>query len=345
MSTRSVQRAPAPSGRLGIVCLTAALAACASPPPAASLDPPGGPGNWGSAPSLPTARFEGYAATVNGRIYYLGGIAEACVDLASACESDRVDVFDPSTGLWTAAPPLPTAAPRHHLAVAVLADRIYVLGGFRGILGGGSNFGPVATTFVFDGSVWHQLADQPIARGAATAQAIGGVIYVAGGGRREPDALPDVYAYDPASDQWTARSAMPTAREHLASCVVTGQMLVVGGWDSHKRTLAAAEVYDPLSDRWQSVAPLPTPRGGLGAATIDDVCYAIGGEQWVGPYPGTFANNEGFDVTLGSWASFAPMPTRRHGLGLTALASALYAVAGGPVSGQSATSVVEQFHP
>jgi hypothetical protein len=30
---------------------------------------------------------------------------------------------------------------------------------------------------------------------------------------------------------------------------------------------------------------------------------------------------------------------------LTALASALYAVAGGPVSGQSATSVVEQFHP
>jgi N-acetylneuraminic acid mutarotase len=294
---------------------------------------------------LPTARFEGYAATVNGRIYYLGGIADACVDFASACESDRVDVFDPSTGLWTAAPPLPTAAPRHHLAVAVRADRIYILGGFTGILGGRSNFGPVATTFVFDGSVWQQLADQPIARGAATAQAIGGMIYVAGGGRSEPDALPDVYAYDPATDHWTARSAMPTAREHLASCVVTGQMLVVGGWDSQKRTLAAAEVYDPLSDRWQAVAPLPTPRGGLGAATIDDVCYAIGGEQWVGPYPGTFANNEGFDVTLGSWASFAPMPTRRHGLGLTALASALYAVAGGPVSGQSATSVVEQFHP
>jgi hypothetical protein len=345
MSTRSVQRTPAPSGRLGVACLTAALAACASPPPAASLDPPAGPGSWGSVPSLPTARFEGYAATVNGRIYYLGGIADACFDLASACESDRVDVFDPSTGLWTAAPPLPAAAPRHHLAVAVLADRIYVLGGFRGILDSSSNFGPVATTFVFDGSVWQQLADQPIARGAATAQAIGGVIYVAGGGRHEPDALADVYAYDPATDHWTARSAMPTAREHLASCVVTGQMLVVGGWDSQKRTLAAVEVYDPPSDRWQAVAPLPTPRGGLGAATIDDVCYAIGGEQWVGPYPGTFANNEGFDVTLGSWASFAPMPTRRHGFGLTALASALYAVAGGPVSGQSATSVVEQFHP
>jgi N-acetylneuraminic acid mutarotase len=294
---------------------------------------------------LPTARFEGYAATVGGRIYYLGGIADVCVDLGRACESDRVDVFDASTGGWTPAPPLPAAAPRHHLAVAVLADRIYVLGGFTGILGGSSNFGPVGTTFVFDGAVWQQLADQPIARGAATAQAIGGVIYVAGGGRREPDALPDVYAYDPATDRWTARSPMPTAREHLASCLVAGQMLAVGGWDSQKQTLAAAELYDPVTDRWQAVAPLPTPRGGLGAATIDSVCYAIGGEQWVGPYPGTFANNEGFDMAVGGWASFAPMPSRRHGLGLTALASSLYAVAGGPVSGQSATSVVEQFVP
>src|SRR5215831_12372473 len=114
MPTRLVQRAAAPSGCLAVACLAAALAACDSSPQGASLDPPTGPGSWRSVQSLPTARFEGYAATVNGRIYSLAGITDVCVDLSNACETDRVDVFDPSTGTWTAAPPLPPAAPRHH---------------------------------------------------------------------------------------------------------------------------------------------------------------------------------------------------------------------------------------
>jgi N-acetylneuraminic acid mutarotase len=37
------------------------------------------------------------------------------------------EVYDVATGAWTAAPRLPTA--RHGLAVAVLDDRIHVIGG------------------------------------------------------------------------------------------------------------------------------------------------------------------------------------------------------------------------
>ncbi len=109
-----VQRAAASSGRLGFLCLTAALAGCGSPAQGVSLDPPSGPGSWASVQSLPTARFEGYAATAGGRIYFLGGIADHCADGSSACASDRVDVYDPATGDWTPAAPLPAAAPRHH---------------------------------------------------------------------------------------------------------------------------------------------------------------------------------------------------------------------------------------
>jgi hypothetical protein len=240
---------------------------------------------------------------------------------------------------------LPPAAPRHHLAVAVLQDRVYVLGGFVGLLDDVHAFGPVATTFAFDGTSWQQLADQPLARGAATAQAIGGTIYVAGGGTQEPDARADLYAYDTAADRWSARAPMPTAREHLASCLLGQEMLAIGGWNSQKQTLDSAELYDSVADAWQALPALPTPRGGLGATVIGNVCYAIGGEQWVGPLPGTFSQNEGFDATQGSWTSFAPMPTRRHGLGLTALGAEIYSVAGGPVRGNSYSSVVELFAP
>jgi N-acetylneuraminic acid mutarotase len=325
--------------------VTATLAACDGSYQGASLVPTPGPGTWQAVRSLPTARFEGAAAVAGGRIYFLGGITDVCADGSNACESDRVDVYDATTDAWMAAPPLPAAAPRHHLALAAVQDRIYVLGGFVGILDGATNFGPVATTFVLDGTGWQQLADQPIARGAATAQAIGGTIFVAGGGRMEPDALGDLYAYDTTADRWTARSSMPTAREHLASCLVGGRMLAVGGWNGQKQTLGAAELYDPATNAWRTLAPLPTPRGGLGAAAIGDVCFAIGGEQWVGPLPGTFSQNEGFDVTLETWRSFAPMPTRRHGLGLAALGGYLYAGGGGPVRGDSTSSVVEQFLP
>jgi len=166
-----------------------------------------------------------------------------------------------------------------------------------------------------------------------------------GGGTREPDARSDLYVYDPVADAWRAGRAMPTAREHLASCVVGGKLLAVGGWDGDKQTLGAAELYDPASDVWTTLPPLGKPRGGLGAAALGGVCYAVGGEQWVGPLPGTFADTEGYDPAVGRWASFAPMPTRRHGLGLAALGAEIFAVAGGPVRGNSYDAAVEVFAP
>jgi hypothetical protein len=39
------------------------------------------------------------------------------------------------------------------------------------------------------------------------------------------------------------------------------------------------------------------------------------------------------------------MPTARHGLGLTWLGDALYAVGGGPSQGNSYTATVETFTP
>ena len=59
-----------------------------------------------------------------------------------------------------------------------------------------------------------------MARGAATAQTIGGKIYVAGGGIAEPNALALTTVYDPALDRWSTLAPMPTPREHVASCVL-----------------------------------------------------------------------------------------------------------------------------
>jgi hypothetical protein len=138
---------------------------------------------------------------------------------------------------------------------------------------------------------------------------------------------------------------MPTAREHVASCALGGKFVVVGGWLDDKTVVAAAEAYDPATDHWTVLPDMPTPRGGLAANVIGSVCFAISGEQWVGPDPATFADNQGFDFGVGQWMPFAPNPHRRHGMGLAALNGSLWAVGGGPSRGNSYTAVVDVFTP
>src|SRR5207249_4594510 len=101
-------------------------------------------------------------------------------------------------------------------------------------------------------------------RGAATAQAIGGLLYVAGGGITEPDARADVDEYDPTLDRWRARAPLPSAREHVASCALDGRMIVIGGWRGPERTVVAeVAAYDPALDAWPVLPPLTSARGGL----------------------------------------------------------------------------------
>lgn len=306
-------------------------------------------GSWTKGKPAPEPRLEGFAAVAAGHFYYMGGITGVFGDQLSAKTSARVDIFDPATGSWSAGPDLPVGAARHHLAVAVVADAIYLLGGFTGILGGSEEAGkfiPNKQTWRLSAGAWTRMADQPIARGAATAQPIADKIYVTGGGTDENGAQTETYQYDPATDQWTAKAPLPTQREHLASCAVGGKMLVVGGWFSiAKQTLNASQIYDPQKDQWSVVPDLPSSRGGLGAAALGDTCYVIGGEQWHIALPGTFGVTEGFNVSTSTWQTFASMPTGRHGFGLVAWNGALYAIGGAPVMGNSYTDVVEVFTP
>jgi N-acetylneuraminic acid mutarotase len=328
----------------------ACIAACGHASTATA--PPNGPGQWTGGPPLPVPRFEAYAASAGGKIWFLGGIIGVFGDIQSAQPSPRVDVFDPAKDAWEAGPDLPANGPKHHLAVATVDDVIYVVGGFDGILDQRPNepFRPVGVAYALRGGAWVKLAPPPLARGAATAQAIDGRIYVTGGAPTEdqpPYAELDVY--DIATDSWTVGPPMPTAREHLASCAVAGTMIVIGGWvgapNMPRTAQNAAEAYDPRTGTWSELPPMPAARGGLGASATGSECHVVGGEDWALAPPGTFGTHELFDAQAGAWSTRATMPTARHGLGLTWLAGALYAIGGGPIQGNSYTPIVEVFTP
>jgi hypothetical protein len=302
---------------------------------------------WSPGVPLPGARFEAYAATAGSKIWFLGGITGVDGDIRTAQTSTRVDVFDPSGGAWQPGPDLPADGPKHHLAVATWQDRIYVLGGFDGILDQrpGDPFRPIADAFVLDGGAWRRIAKAPLARGGATAQAIDGKIYVTGGAPTEGmSSYAELDVYDVARDTWSMGPPMPTAREHLASCQVDGRMVVVGGWAGAARIAQnVVEVFDPAASAWQTLPPLSVARGGLAAVAVDGACHVVGGEDWALPPPGTFGTHEVLDRGAPAWRTEATMPTARHGLGLAQADRALYAVGGGPSEGNSYTATVEVF--
>ncbi|MEN8376740.1 MAG: kelch repeat-containing protein [Gemmatimonadota bacterium] len=79
---------------------------------------------WSAGPLLPTARTAfASAALPGGLILVAGGRGSPADDIGLA----SVDLYDPATGAWSAAAPLP--APRFGLASAAAGGSIYVLGG------------------------------------------------------------------------------------------------------------------------------------------------------------------------------------------------------------------------
>jgi Kelch motif/Galactose oxidase, central domain len=334
-------------GALGAL-VVATLGACSE---ATSSTAPPGAGKWTREGDTPEARLEGFAIADGKRILYLGGIyaKDNQPGLEPAEPSDRVDVYDTSSKTWSPGPPLPADAAKHHLTVEGWGGRIYLLGGFDGIIGRapGEEFHPVASAFVLEGGGWRRLADAPLARGGATAKAIGGKIYVAGGAPREgAPPYADLQAYDPTRDAWEVLAPMPTAREHVASCALSEKLIVVGGWVGAAQTVvAAAEVFDPATGRWERLPDLPTARGGLAAIALGGRCHVIGGERWDIPFPGTFSEHEVLDLEARSWSTRAAMPTARHGFGLALVDGMLFAMGGGIGQGNTYTTAIERYAP
>jgi N-acetylneuraminic acid mutarotase len=69
---------------------------------------------------------------------------------------------------------------------------------------------------------------------------------VGGGGGGGPLSSKKVWAYDTATNTWTAKASMPTARGGLATRVVNGTLYAVGGCcDSNGNGLSTNEAYSP----------------------------------------------------------------------------------------------------
>lgn len=293
----------------------------------------GGEGPWTTAAPMSVARQEVAVATVQGRVYVVGGL------LFDQATTDLVEAWDPALEDWTTVAPLPV--PLHHATATGVGGKLYVMGGWSDYF-----HTPLPVVLVYDPATdaWSPGASMPTARGAHAAAALGGRVHVLGGWNM--GSLTSHEVYDPATDSWSTAAPLLAPLNHLGAAVVDGTLYAVGGRIGLGFGVDNRDFVQAWKDGvWTARAPLLEARSGLAVTALDGRIYVFGGEGDDTHPSGCFPDVDVYYPAVDAWIALTPLPTPRHLIGAAALGDTIHVPGGSPVFGHGVTDVHEVYRP
>lgn len=173
-------------------------------------------------------------------------------------------------------------------------------------------------------AAWDEHAPLPVPRTEVAAAVVGNEIAVAGGFNADGSHSARVDVYSPSLDRWRRLPDLPVTAHHAMAVGNAGRLYVLGGYGRDGRPLRTAFVLQ--AGTWRALPRLPFPRAAAGAAVAAGRIVVAGGVTRVSG--SRLARNAlSFNLRTKRWSVIAG-PTPREHLGVTALAGAVYAVAG-----------------
>jgi hypothetical protein len=276
--------------------------------------------SWATMEPMPTARSEVGVSVVNGKIYAIGGYLSDQINVTGHVSTN--EMYDPVTDTWTTKEPMPT--PRGAFGIAVVQNKIYVIGGEtdEGYTNANEVYDPETDT-------WETKTQMPTNRTYIVANELDRKIYVMAGCTFPHPSFPTLCnkteVYDPITDSWTEKAQMPDfiglgIGENVASAVIDNRIYIIAEETLH--------IYTPENDSWNLGASIPTKiydeRPAMGATTGEMApkrVYVLGD-----------ANrnlNQVYDPETDTWTNGTSMPTPRQSLGVAVVNDILYAIGGG----------------
>ncbi|HTH83650.1 MAG TPA: hypothetical protein VL490_11985, partial [Mucilaginibacter sp.] len=284
--------------------------------------------------NTPNARNECGFATVNGKMYLLGGDGPAM----------PVDIFDPATSTWLKGTQAPVIM--HHFQAVSLGTNVYVLDAF-----GDRNYPnqvPLPNTYCYNTQTdtWKQLAGLPEdrRRGGAGAALYNGKLYlVCGILHGHSSGTTNMFdVYDPTTNTWSSLPNAPHIRDHSMATVVGDKLYAVGGRNTSlhdannfmsffDKVVLDVDCYDFRAGKWSTLAAkLPMGTGGGTCVNLDGKIFYIGGERATAAKP----NGPQKDVfyldpaSPKEWIAVPSLNKARNGVGGTVYDHKIY-IAGG----------------
>ena len=197
-----------------------------------------GTDTWEEKAPMPegTARGASAAASVDGKIYVMGGFRGAAVSISS--------VYDPQTDAWASIAPMPIVS--DHATAQAIDGKVYVFGGRNTSISAHT-----ARVFAYDPAldVWAEKAPMPTSRAGLASAMVDGKVYVMGG-EGNPNHVSGVFsdneAYDPETDTWEVVRPMLTRRHGTGAAAIGGFIYVPGGAAVERfSAIAVNERYKP----------------------------------------------------------------------------------------------------
>src|SRR6267142_6698863 len=174
---------------------------------------------------------------------------------------DRVLRYDPVTDVISAvAAPWPGGLSMVLPGgFTVLNNKLYILGGFDTVTGGGQG-----TNQIWEftpPSAWVQKnAVLPVPLGYIPTTTIGSLIYTGGGSDITAGVLTDTtnsFVYNPVADSISTIANIPRATGETRALNFNGQMLVMGGGRTPPNPSNEVDIYDPGTNSWTVNTPVP----------------------------------------------------------------------------------------
>jgi N-acetylneuraminic acid mutarotase len=272
-------------------------------------------GMWAKAADMTAERTEVGVASLNGKIYVLGG------GLPGLESAPLAQEYDPAKGSWRDLAPIPKAT--SHAGVAAMNGKVYVAGGFTANV----HKNPIDLFAEYDvaSNQWRALAPLSSPRGSVGLVAAGGNLHVIGGRGADGKTIATHEIYDPKTGKWASAAPLPVARDHLGIIAVDDKIYIVGGrTNATVDNVGLTDVYDPSTDKWRSLAPMPTPRSSGAIAYYRGLIVYHGGECKDASKRMTFDEYEGYDPQANRWLTLSKAPSGLHAHGAATVGNAAY---------------------
>ncbi|KAF2270422.1 galactose oxidase [Lojkania enalia] len=256
--------------------------------------------SWTNATIIPKPMNHVNVATIDKKIYILGGLADVP-------DQEQMEwrafpdswAYDQDKDTWEAIAPMPATEARGSAAVGVYEGKIFLAGGMRTLVVGlGELQDTVGIVSIFDTATgtWLEVPDAakkiPEGRDHAGVAVVGDKMYVLGGRNRGQLNVKDtVFILDLRNIErgWTtSNSRMPTPRGGVAAGVIGKKIYAFGGEGNQEvesGVFNEPEVYDTVNDSWRRLEPMAFPRHGTYAVGVGSRVYIPGGGFRIGGAP------------------------------------------------------------
>jgi N-acetylneuraminic acid mutarotase len=236
---------------------------------------------WTTGSPIPTPRYAGASAVVNGILYVMGGIVDA-----TQTPIDVVEAYNPTTNTWSTKAPMPITD--DSVNAVVQNGLIYVIGGYTA--GARSaivqRYNPATNS-------WASEAPLLLAKSDSVLGVLGTTIVSAGGLPNTNTPSGDNEGYNSGTNTWSTLTADATPRNGACGASVAGQLYLTGGSTSGLLGSAttATESYNLTKNAWTTLLPVPLAViGGLPAVSGNQL-YCFGGTDNGALFQGNIYNN------------------------------------------------------